>query len=952
MKKFCTAWALLPLALMAEVMVTTFDFDRTKPADGSVEYAPGVSGSSALFNGKSCFTIGKKLPAKCNHLIIECDVYVENSRTGTIVSSFRESGNKRSFNLGIKDGMLSFTVNPNGRSSASKSVSLPVQTGKFQHIRAEFVPGVMSLTVDGVTETVKAPDRLFFNDLPIEIGCYIANNKPIRQFVGKIDNLQITASDEYVVPPSLLANANDWSMVSGKWQIRDGIAAISAGGSGKYSILKYNKPLVADGRYWVEFDLSLANKSGEFAPEAYVVLNGKMPFGGFGAGLNRAKGKQLCITGFPQDKVLIRSDLQTGKKWGSQWQHIAVMVNGQMMEVYYPDNAVIRYINPALSGGRTLFLVSNDPAAQFRNLKITPLDQVMPVSQFDFTFPGKKSAVSTTDRPEISWRLRGVNVRDDLHFSVTISRGGKMMETGGTDENRYRIKTPLKPGKYKVTVTAQSAAGALWGGRRSADFTVPENAVKEAAFINVSDLTPKHFEKSGTVLSFSWDVADSFDSVAVLYQDQVIASGKGAAGKMSFDVPAGVPDGLCCFAIRFLKEGKVIEQKNLRAVKTVIPVRYTLRSDGVLLADGKVVFPFMTYRDPSEDRLQCAGLKEAGFNISHTYFFEGAHHYNIKKANLPARLSREFMQQKISEAREYLQFCHKNHIKAALGIRRSWVYNGRTDLIAEYVAALMKEPGLLTWYLYDEPDYVGVPLSRTRDAYRTIKEIDPFHPVSIIYANASWIPSYSRSGDILWSQAYETKGADLIAKVDLMAQMRRIGMEFSGDPDFNPRALWTILGYFDLKIEKNLHSFEQHTPNPQDIDALSFAAMIAPSRGICVYWLPKARYDIVKDTPRIWNAVKNAGKNINAVFPLLLEEGEEKVDLSGKVFFRVRQLADGRIVIVLLNCELKEDGRWSYPVPPGFKVQKLAGKGDFSVSGKTLNVTLPGNSGAAYLLSK
>lgn len=59
-----------------------------------------------------------------------------------------------------------------------------------------------------------------------------------------------------------------------------------------------------------------------------------------------------------------------------------------------------------------------------------------------------------------------------------------------------------------------------------------------------------------------------------------------------------------------------------------------------------------------------------------------------------------------------------------------WTPDNVTSMI-EQVTKLRTHPSILSWYQSDEADGKSNPLNSTGMAYNTIKELDPYHPISL-----------------------------------------------------------------------------------------------------------------------------------------------------------------------------------------------------------------------------
>jgi hypothetical protein len=144
--------------------------------------------------------------------------------------------------------------------------------------------------------------------------------------------------------------------------------------------------------------------------------------------------------------------------------------------------------------------------------------------------------------------------------------------------------------------------------------------------------------------------------------------------------------------------------------------KVSFRDDRVMLIDGKPFFPIGTYRDPSDRTDDFTGIRQAGFNITHSYDFEhdGA---------------------TIAKARAYLDAAQAAGVKVFMGIPRERFFARDWNAIQQWVAALMDHPALLVWYLMDEPELGQWKLtpSLLRQLKDTVKAVDPFHPTAVVY---------------------------------------------------------------------------------------------------------------------------------------------------------------------------------------------------------------------------
>ncbi len=774
----------------------------------------------------------------------------------------------------------------------------------------------------------------------------------------KFDELPIKTTGTHI--PNILDDASNWESISGKWNFEKGEVIQTAGQEEKPFLLRWKGELPAE-PFKIEFEMNTyESKSDTFIPEAYLVVRSdSSALTGYGFGLSRSDRKQLCWKEFPSDSKIDYARDKSGINWKKTWQKFTLMVDGPCYELYYPALVIRGYIWGHINQ-KGLTLRTNGAKAAFRNIQIIPLSKTSPIKQFEIVAPEINANVKST-RPVLEWLPLAENIRDDFDYHITIAdeKSGKLVASDITQENNYRPAKSLEPGTYRWMVEAKTFYGAVWGGKFSGTFIIPANAKTDFDALNVSGPTPSHFTQARPELVWEWLPDNIIDRVEI-YQDKALQVNEKISNQHKFiwEPRNDLVNGLNRFTVKLFHGNQLVESVETFAIRTRTPEMHAIRQDGVLLCNGKVFVPIVAYRDPSDSLTETDGLEEAGFSVTHSYHFDGGHYYSIKKDELAGEFSREKVDQLINDAKKYLRICNERGVKVALSIRRSWVYYHKHELIREYVAALMGEPGLLTWYLYDEPDHVGISAVTIRNAYRIIKNTDPYHPVSLIYANADLIPRLNRSCDILWSQAYHEKPVDVLEHIATQFQAKEKSAEFGkGVNNPNLLASWAIIGAFDNEVRDKKRLPSEHRPTPPQIIAQTYAAMIGGARGVAFYWFPHSCYDIRRDTPHIWKAIVDSGHQLNAIMPYLLEEGEEFAVPSDKdgVVVRAKKLKSGKIIVVLLNTQDKKPGdvlTWQWNFSAFQDGKKIAGNGNFEFSKGELIVKLESLKGIAILLSK
>ncbi|MBL3657039.1 carbohydrate binding domain-containing protein [Fulvivirga sediminis] len=168
------------------------------------------------------------------------------------------------------------------------------------------------------------------------------------------------------------------------------------------------------------------------------------------------------------------------------------------------------------------------------------------------------------------------------------------------------------------------------------------------------------------------------------------------------------------------------------------------RLTGGLIADGMPFFPFGFYCVPVGDLPEREVVH--GMNLIGPY-----------QDNQPEGLS---------ERKAYMDRCAELGVKVQYSVN-SLIGSGHNgapgmDMSKENKIALLKSeieafrdhPALLSWYINDEPDGQGRPVAILEEAYEMIHQLDPYHPVSIVFMMPSRAAEFENTMDIAMTDPY------------------------------------------------------------------------------------------------------------------------------------------------------------------------------------------------------
>ncbi|MBR4219742.1 MAG: hypothetical protein IKR81_01225 [Victivallales bacterium] len=293
----------------------------------------------------------------------------------------------------------------------------------------------------------------------------------------------------------------------------------------------------------------------------------------------------------------------------------------------------------------------------------------------------------------------------------------------------------------------------------------------------------------------------------------------------------------------------------------------TLRQDGFVLVDGKPFFPIGIYavckREFNENNLDKAvyDLKEAGFNLIHTY--NSRRDANFKE--LVAAAEKYGMKMYVASRNGANSLNEQDYLK---------------DIANEY-----RSPAAFAWYLADDTAGYVSP-DKLRRLHSVIRELDPYHIT--VQADGVGVPESSRyreyvnSTDGFLPEIYPVrKGLENNKSVPtVIRDMKTIQTDLAaaGNP---VRTIWPIIQYFDG------WSAWDRFPTFAQLRAMSYLAIIHGGHGITWYTYGGfGKNHGITHTPEIWNNMKTVATELNALSEVFLTPSNGKTitaQLKGKV---------------------------------------------------------------------
>lgn len=210
----------------------------------------------------------------------------------------------------------------------------------------------------------------------------------------------------------------------------------------------------------------------------------------------------------------------------------------------------------------------------------------------------------------------------------------------------------------------------------------------------------------------------------------------------------------------------------------------------------------------------------------------------------------------------------------------------RERLISE-IKTFRDHPALLGWYISDEPNGSDIAPAKLEEIYRTVKENDPWHPVSIVFM-APFLSAkrYSSALDIVMADPYPVPDFPVTMPGDVAGQLRS---EFKGNKPF-----WIVPQAFG---GGELWSRE---PTIQEIRSMTWQSIINGATGIQYFVRQGLNY--FPKSAATWSECGRMAIEVAELTPWLLSDEETlPVESYSKNVLVSSRVHDGQLIIMAVN---------------------------------------------------
>jgi hypothetical protein len=349
--------------------------------------------------------------------------------------------------------------------------------------------------------------------------------------------------------------------------------------------------------------------------------------------------------------------------------------------------------------------------------------------------------------------------------------------------------------------------------------------------------------------------------------------------------------------------------------------KISFRKDNTMLIDGKPFFPIGAYRDPS-DWLIFTGVKEAGFNMSHSYYFEE------KTAA-------------VEKARKYLKEAEKNGVKIFMGISRKKIKTADEFWIKYFCASLKSSRALITWYLFDEPIDHRIPIFTLGMAMNSLRDVDPQTPISVLFT-ASGIKNVEnmelyrdlRLANIFWVDSYPVEK-------DIFDAKQYYERHLEAKKAAGNRPFWAVVQGSDLNVYPRAKTKKVKYPTALQSRVMAHSLLAAGADGLIWYWGPKTAYHIKNDAPHVWKGICETTREINKLAPYLVGDRTKiKLSVPENIQYWSAKNESKQIVSIINLSHKPVKAKIKFPKPAPEKLNLFESDKTLALDNGTLDISL------------
>ncbi len=305
---------------------------------------------------------------------------------------------------------------------------------------------------------------------------------------------------------------------------------------------------------------------------------------------------------------------------------------------------------------------------------------------------------------------------------------------------------------------------------------------------------------------------------------------------------------------------------------------------GCILVNGKRFFPVGVYSANLEDFPK---LAEAGFNLVHTYQWEGKSDHDWGKT--------------------WLDAAHKHGLMALVGLSRPRVKNMQFDACVERIQQYRRHPALLAWHTMDEPAWEkegNHGETYMPAAYQLVRQHDPCHPVTAVVCHFTDAKHFVDTVDVLQADYYPIPPIPASHYAGNGFRGIKMYVDAWREASKATKPFWFVCQAFDyslLKEKKHEIPAEwRRFPTQRELRTMTYVAIASGARGV-LYWslnrLKHAREGDPVTGDDHWRRLRSITLELKRLMPLLTAESPETIQSRDHVVAMVK--SDGTDTYVI-----------------------------------------------------
>lgn len=183
----------------------------------------------------------------------------------------------------------------------------------------------------------------------------------------------------------------------------------------------------------------------------------------------------------------------------------------------------------------------------------------------------------------------------------------------------------------------------------------------------------------------------------------------------------------------------------------------------------------------------------------------------------------------------------------------------KMDLLRQEILAVKDHPALLAWYISDEPTGQNIAPETLLESYQLIKQLDPYHPISIVFMNPKEAYRYEQVMDIAMVDPYPipNRGPEEVGSItqSLVDRFRY------------QKPVWLVPQAFG----GNEHWARE--PSPREIQLMTWLGVLNGATGI-QYFIRHGLSSFPKSS-LTWDAASATVKELTDLTPFLLQADDQ-----------------------------------------------------------------------------